>query len=260
MRLKLAGDWSAPIVFTLTSLLLFLWLYLETVVQLSFTDEPLVVSAMTSSTVMICAIVAAVIAIASTVAAILGREVPDGSSWESTGNVGMDFFGIIGSIGLFLIGCFALARLLEASTLGQILFGVLVTLGAGWAAVKLTLGVWLVVLTPLKTVITFRGKPLTFTRHTYHTNDFTELKFAYHKSLTGGIYAYRPDTIYEIWGVLKTGQAIKLGFEAIAENMTPAAALKQVTTLAANIAKHTGLPAPAVPQPLPRKHYADAVE
>ncbi len=261
MRLKLAGDWAAPIVFTVTSLLLFLWLYLATVVHLTFTDEPRVVSGTATLIVIICAIVATVIAVTSTIAATQGREVPDGSTWEATSNVGMDFFGIIGSIGLFILGCFALVTIVDGSySLWQKILGLLIPLGFIWAGVKLTLGVWLVVLTPGKTVITFRGKPLTFTRHTYHTADFTELKFVYRKGLAGGIYAYRPDTIYEVWGVLKKGGSIKLGFEAIAEDTAPAVALAQVQLMANNLAKHVGLPTPILPKPLPVKHYADSVD
>lgn len=178
-----------------------------------------------------------IFAAASAIAASVGRSVPDGSTWESWKNVGMDVRGIVGSVGLLLLGGGTLIFLIDAhATPAQLLL--VPAMGAGflWAAATLTLGARIVAFAPDRTAIVLRGKPFAFFRDEYRVGDFAELRLVEHASDAGGIHAYHPDTIYSVCGI-HAGRPVELARTTIAED---------VRGMVDDVARKTGLTAPKI--------------
>ena len=235
MRIKINGDWAAPIVFVLTSGVAFAWARFASVATIDFSGDPVTTSHRTVLVVVALAGASGIFAIACAIAAALGRSVPEGSTWESWKNAGMDVWGIIGSVGLLLFGGGMLVFLLDEPVTAvrtPLLF--LMGLGFLWAAVTLTLGARIVAFAPDGTVVVLRGKPFAFFREEYRAGEFTELRLTGRVSNAGGIYAYHPDTIYSVWGI-HDGRPIELSRTTVRED---------VQEMVDAIANKTGLPAP----------------
>lgn len=243
MRLRITGDWAAPIVFTVSSTWSF-WQYnFYSTRTVDLAGEPITTSSRVLLLILILACLYGFIALASTIAAVRGRKVPDGSTWEAWKNVGMDIWGIIGSIGLVSFGGGLVIFMFDKPTpIIQIILISLMSFGFLWAGIKLTLGAWIVVFTPEKSVITFCGKPFAFLRRTYQTKDFSELRLVSSVQQAGGLYAYHPSTNYLLFGI-HHGRAVELDRMTIAERQTD---LADVRAMVEEIAKKTGLPAPEV--------------
>lgn len=234
MRIKITGDWAAPIVFGFAGALAFAWVRFVSAPSVDLAGDPIVTSALVRSIVTVLAGASVIFAVASAIAASVGRSVPDGSTWESWKNVGMDASGIVGSVGLLFLGGGSLIFLIDAyANPVQLLLVSAMGIGFLWAAVTLTLGARIVAFAPDRTVIVLRGKPFAFSRKEYRAGAFTELRLVESVSNAGGIHAYHPDTIYSVYGIC-TGRPVELDRTTVAED---------VQRMVDDVAKKTGLPA-----------------
>lgn len=237
MRLRITGDWAAAIVFALTGALALAWVYFVSAATVDLRGDPVATSRLARSVVAALAGASGIFAVASAIAASVGRSVPDGSTWESWKNVGMDARGIVGSVGLLLLAGGALIFLIDAyANPVQLLLVSAMGIGFLWAAVMLTLGARIVAFAPDRTVIVLRGKPFAFSRKEYRAGTFTELRLVESISNAGGIHAYHPDTIYSVYGIC-TGRPVELARTTIAED---------VRGMVDDVARKTGLSAPEI--------------
>jgi hypothetical protein len=221
MRIRLSGDWAAPLSFTLAGCILFI--------------ITLVNPAQAMPGTRLLGVFYLLLALAGSFFAARGREVPDNSTYYVRGDLGMDATAILFSTGLLWFGGLALlSPFTEPFRVGSMLFGCALGIGFLAFAYSFLMSTRLFVFTPDKRMITLLGKPFTFFRRTHEASHFSALEVRMHRAYAG---TYGKITtwqrIYDVCAISPT-KIIVVG--AASDEISARKLLQEIHTL-------TGIPA-----------------
>ncbi len=175
MRVRIPGDFAVPVAFgCATGLLLALNL-------MATTAEP-----GTAPAAKILGVLYSVVTFVSFIAACFGRRLPDGATYYWWGDVGRDWFAVIGGAALLYFGGMMVVwSLMTQTEVGPVLLTVAFGIGFLWLAYMFLLRVRFVAFTQDKTILTFSGKPIIFRRQKFRCVDFTSLEVRTDRAYAG---------------------------------------------------------------------------
>lgn len=225
MRIRLPGDWSAPVALALAG------------TAIVFVARGASTDALAGAWIV--ALVYGVLAAVTGVAALRGRAVDDGSTFSWWGSLGADRAGFFFGTGLLYFGGTLLVTPFSLHfSWGATVLSLAVATGFLIFAYQFLLAATIVAFTPAKEVIIMHGKSLTFWRTRHRLTDFTALEVRIRRAYAG------------TYGMMSTWQRI---YDIAATSPRATITLGRETTregaqrTLAELAQRTGLPAAPLP-------------
>lgn len=243
MRIHLEGDWSAAWAFGLaTCVTLFFSMFRQG--QYDYGDQGVVYGI---------AVGFATFGLVFGILAKQGRNVPDGSTWNSWENTGSDAWWICGSAFFLYFSVFGtyvfvknavLSSVVDVMTLGLVSVGLLVV---SWGIAWLNFSARIMVFTPEKDVLLLKGRPCSFITKKFRSKECVGLHVSWDQGYAGGMYHDHPDNLYFVWGIYPEGP-VKLNTVNIPMETKRADGLKMIRNMVEETAAMVGQPVPPWPK------------